>query len=263
MWDTVRIAVGVAVLLLSQSVGWRVVAAAPPGAKGLFYSATEPAVEPPPDNRRGDAEPAMPRRPKPPAQAPTKRPQTKRSTAPWFGIAYWIEWARADTAPTRIADPARFVFQSGDRIRFHIQANRAGYLYVLNRDARGGTTVLFPSAGMAEHASRVQARAAYTVPPSGWLWFDDQPGEERVVLLLAPSPLTHLLDRAPHQPVLSPATASRLMAAVKRRGTKDLLVETDNTQGQEATYTGATLPAASGRPDKGGLVTVELRLQHQ
>ena len=56
---------------------------------------------------------------------------------------------------------------------------------------------------------------------------------------------------------------ARLTDVVERRGTKDLLVETDDSQGQQATYAGAALPSASGSPEEGGMVTVEIRLQHQ
>jgi hypothetical protein len=116
---------------------------------------------------------------------------------------------------------------------------------------------------MADHYARVQARAEYTVPPTGWIVFDNQPGEEGVIFLLSPNPLTPLLDRVPLQQELSPTAETRLMAAVNSRGTKDLRVETDHTQGQEATYTGATLSSASGRPEEGSLVRVEVRLQHR
>ena len=55
------------------------------------------------------------------------------SKEPWLGIAYWVEWERPGAAPIRIADPSRFVFRSGDRIRFHVKTNVPGYLYVMNR----------------------------------------------------------------------------------------------------------------------------------
>ena len=90
MWGIVRVAVWVAVLLLSQPVGWLAAAAASPDAKGLFYSATESTVGPPSDNSGGNVAPAMPRRTNPPSQAPTNRPQPMHSTPPWFGIAYWV-----------------------------------------------------------------------------------------------------------------------------------------------------------------------------
>jgi hypothetical protein len=117
MWRTVQVAVGMLVMLFSQPV-WRLAAAdPPPGAKSLFYSDTGTTIAPRADPSRVTPKPPIPRQTNPSSQAPTTRPQPDSAPTSWFGMAYWIEWARAHAAPTRIADPARFVFQSGDRIR--------------------------------------------------------------------------------------------------------------------------------------------------
>jgi hypothetical protein len=161
-------------------------------------------------------------------------------------------------APTRIADPSRFVFQSGDRVRFHVKTNKEGYLYVVNLGSSGQSMVLFPHAGMVEQHPRVEARKEYTVPSQGWIRFENQPGEERVQFILSQVPVTDILGTT--QP---PAEAGRLMAALDQRGAKDLLVETDETEGEKATIFGAMLQHAAGDSQAGPLVLYRTRLLHQ
>jgi hypothetical protein len=285
------IGVGVSVMLLSQA-GWGLAAgAALQGAKALFYSESGTMVAPRSDNPAaetgaptapdmgsgpsetgsavvpetggGTGATGQPSRPGPKPQRSTKKATTTVSKDPWFGIAYWVEWERPGASPARIADPARFVFQSGDRIRFHVKTNTEGYLYVLNRGSSGATTVLFPHAGPVDRHYRVKAREDYTVPPSGWIRFDHQPGEEGVLFLLSQYPLTNVLDTSPRSEGLRTSDVPRLMTAVDRRGAKDLLVETDDTHAQQATYAGARMRPSGGNPEESPIVTVQTRLQHQ
>jgi Domain of unknown function (DUF4384) len=244
---------GLALVVASQPVPLRAAAHAARGAKALFYSETGTTVAPKMDEKP---------RTRPAARAPRQAPP-EVADHPWVGIAYWVEWERPGSVATRIADPTRFVFQSGDRIRLHVKTNVEGYLYLVNRGSSGQTTVLFPAAGITEHPRRVRARQEYTVPERGWIRFDDQPGEENIVFLLAQRPLTDVLDNAPVPPELSPAMEARLMNVVEYRGTKDLLVETDDRQGQQATYAGASLRPAATAPGGETLLTVQTRLQHR
>lgn len=244
---------GLSLVVASQPLPLRAEANFSRGAKALFYSETGTTVAPKVDEKP---------RTRPAARAPRKAP-TEVADNPWVGVAYWVEWERPGSIATRIADPARFVFQSGDRIRLHVKTNVEGYLYLVNRGSSGQTTVLFPAAGMPEHPQRVRAREEYTVPERGWIRFDDRPGEENIVFLLSQSPLTNILGNAPVRPELSPAMEARLTDVVKYRGTKDLLVETDDSQGQQATYAGASLRPAATDPGGEPLLTVQTRLQHR
>ncbi len=270
--------ISLSALLLAQ--GWLVFAAAPsrPGAKALFYTEAGTTVAPKIQEATGgpkqigtplmiptpsaeqrvkDSGHRTPRPPRP-ATAPKREP-----SEPWLGIAYWIEWERPGAAPTRIADPARFVFQSGDRVRFHVKTNASGYLYLINRGPSGRDTLLFPPAGMPDRMNRVEAHREYVIPHRGWIKFDDQPGEEGLLFLLSPQPLTALSAASVQGPALPPSVSWQLIDVVDRRGAKDLMVETDDTPGQQATYLGAAMsPTAPGSGD-GPIVTYATRLLHR
>ncbi len=89
------------------------------------------------------------------------------------------------------------VFHSGDRIRVAVEANDAGYLYVAMKGASGAWKILFPTAEIAGGNNHVENGRQYTIPsPPGRFAFDQQPGEERLFIVLSRQPepdLEHLI----------------------------------------------------------------------
>lgn len=246
------------------------------GAKALFYteagttvSSQSPISEslsgtPSPSKRPAKSRVATPP-PVPVRQDMAATPQQD----PWFGIAYWVELQR-DNVMMRIADPASFNFRSGDRIRFQVMANTPGYLYIVNRGSSGQETLLFPTTQY--NFNWLEARKPYPVPQSGWILFDDQPGEENVSLMLSPKPL---LDGGVGEPAPSstmpPAASARFAEVTNMCGTKDLLVcgakdllvERDETQGQQATYVGGVVRTSAEAPERFSLIAHRVRLLHR
>jgi Domain of unknown function (DUF4384) len=266
------VVVALLVLVAVQARGVFVAEGAARGAKALFYTETGNTVAP----KTEDQGPVV--TPLPPPQVgadqkepvgrkvtPTKitRPGTGGSQEPWLGIAYWVEWQRPGAAPTRIADPSRFVFRSGDRIRFHVKTNVPGYLYVVNRGSSGQDTMLFPYTGMPDRLNRVEGHREYAIPPRGWIMFDNQPGEEVLFFAVSPNALANLLGGSLTGSPGTPYGPGRLNDVVDRRGAKDLLVETDDTPGQQATYLGAAVRTVAAEPEGSTIVTYMVRLQHQ
>jgi hypothetical protein len=266
------VVVALLVLVAVQAWGVFVAEGAARGAKALFYTETGNTVAP----KTEDQGPIVTQLPPTPVEVvpkepvdrkvtPTKitRPATGGSQEPWLGIAYWVEWQRPGAAPTRIADPSRFVFRSGDRIRFHVKTNLPGYLYVVNRGSSGQDTMLFPHAGMLDRLNRVEGHKEYAIPPRGWIMFDNQPGEEVVFFAVSPNSIANLLGGSPRGYPGTPYGPGRLNDVVDRRGAKDLLVETDDTPGQQATYLGAAVRTVAAEPGGSTIVTYMVRLQHQ
>jgi hypothetical protein len=241
------------------------------GAKALFYTETGTTVAPKTDDRGPTTSPLQLHRDRVGTENVSRasnRPKASMSGAgvskePWLGIAYWVEWERPGAAPSRIADPSRFVFRSGDRIRFHVKTNVPGYLYVVNRGSSGRDTMLFPYVGMPDRLNRVEGQKEYAIPPRGWIMFDNQAGEETLLFAVSPRALSNLLEASLPGSSLSPPAAARLIDAVDRRGAKDLLVETDDTPGQQATYLGAAMRSISTEAEEATVVTYRIRLQHQ
>ena len=272
-----------AVVMLGTNAGQPPIGSADTGkgAKALFYTETGTTLQAQTPTRESpratSSAPTHSTTPQGVAPAKQKVVPTKQEAAttvppdPWLGMAYWVELERPGDAPMRIADPTRFVFRRGDRIRVQVMANINGYLYIVNRGSSGREILLFPHAELANQFNWVDARKPYTVPARGWIRFDDQPGEEHLLLVLAPKPLPGALSNLPASPVLPPRVSAQFVEATRTCGTKDflvcgakdLLVERDETIGQQATYVGGLVRTAAENPEQFSLISHQVRLQHR
>lgn len=75
-----------------------------------------------------------------------------------------------------------FQFRSGDRIRLLLNINFNGYIALINNGTTGKKTLLFPENGKP---GALFAAGAVTVPETGWITFDDNPGIERLVMVFS------------------------------------------------------------------------------
>jgi|GEM_PF-2389700 len=98
------------------------------------------------------------------------------------GIMYWIELVSPGAAHAQRVSHDR-IFRSGDKIRLHITTNADGYLYVLHAGSTGSATII----PISKDGNAWVTRGADHVIPSktGWLRFDDNPGEEKLKILFA------------------------------------------------------------------------------
>jgi hypothetical protein len=84
------------------------------------------------------------------------------------------------------------VFRSGDRIRLRVEVNGSGYLYIIHRGSSGVWRPLFPSAEVAGGDNRVEKGKPYEIPPGYVFTFDEQPGEEKLFIVLSRQPESDL-----------------------------------------------------------------------
>lgn len=102
------------------------------------------------------------------------------------GLQYWIELHR-DGKTQRVSN--KFAFKSGDQIKFHVTANINGYAYILLKSgSRGEQSVLFPDPTAGDE-NRVQRGKDYILPCNDFLTFDENPGTEKVSLVLSRTPI--------------------------------------------------------------------------
>ena len=184
-------------------------------ARELFYAAAqapEPARPAPArSTRRSTATPAKPVEiaradPRPntpgpstpapaaPAEAPPAA-QPSPATAPMppagappLGLRYTVLRLAGDNTPTEV--PTDTVFHAGDRIRFSVEANAPGYLYIVNQGSSGNWKPMFPSAEIEDGNNRIEGWHPYTMPPRSRLAFDSTVGTENlfIVFCLQPEP---------------------------------------------------------------------------
>jgi len=113
------------------------------------------------------------------------------------------------------------------------------------------------------------------VPQGGTIRFDDTVGEETLILMLSPQPITDVLPGAgggqayapPPSAPTAPATATgftqeetnRFMMAANAKGAKDLVLETDSTSAQPASYAVAPISSLGDS----GMITLQIKLKHR
>ena len=173
-------------------------------ARELFYAAatapapavTKTAAAAHPPARRSTATPAKPveiARADPGPSAPHPANSPAPATAPMppsgaapLGLRYTVLKLAADNTPTEV--PVDTVFHAGDRIRFSVETNSPGYLYIVNQGSSGNWKPMFPSAEIEDGNNRIEGWRPYTMPPKSRLAFDSTVGTEHLFIVFAVQP---------------------------------------------------------------------------
>ncbi len=242
-------------------------AGAEPGAKDLFFAEDKPHLVDEKALRAVQASASAPATGgMPPAPAAARAPA---KSSP--GVRVWLTEA-GDSSGKRKLSPQQ-AFRTGERFKLWLQANRDGYLYLINVGTSGQTRVMFPR---NNQENRIARRTDFSL--SSPLVFDEPPGTEQLVVVLAAAPIDdvalQLSDggfqkvsvrgngslRAPagSPPKRRDASSESLdLALADLRGSKDLKFDDD----------GSELVAVANRSeDKPGAfapVVVNLRLTHK
>ena len=105
---------------------------------------------------------------------------------PPLGIRYTVLKVNSDNSTAEVA--ADTVFHSGDRIRFAIEPNTTGYLYIINQGSSGTWKPMFPSPEIEDGSNKVEGFHPYTMPPKSRLAFDSTPGTENLFIVFSRQP---------------------------------------------------------------------------
>jgi hypothetical protein len=114
--------------------------------------------------------------------APSTAPMPA-SGAPPLGLRYTVLRLAADNSATEVSPDT--VFHAGDRIRFSIEANAPGYLYIINQGSSGTWKPMFPSAEVDEGNNKIEGWRPYTMPPKSRLTFDTTAGTENLFIVFS------------------------------------------------------------------------------
>jgi uncharacterized protein DUF4384 len=171
-------------------------------------------------------------------------------------------------------------FRSGEGLRVSVESNDPAYLYIVARGTSGTWTVLFPNAAINKGDNRIEPRNRYEIPAGGQFTFDQQPGTERVFVILSRTQesdlegLIYSLDRtqsparsAPAPPVKTivlniPAIPDALVGRIREQlVSRDLVFEkvddVTSDRKEKAVYVVNATGAADSR------VLADLSLRHQ
>ena len=147
--------------------------AGPKGAKALFYSGEGTTVS--------NKSPA-----KQPSRVSSEPGPSAAARGQYMGVQYWIDRLSPSGELKRASSSA--TFRRGDRIKVSLRSNQDGYLYVINVGSTGASTVLFPTES-AQGTNLVLANQVLEIPPNGFFRFDENPGEEILLVMLSPTPI--------------------------------------------------------------------------
>jgi hypothetical protein len=202
------------------------------------------------------------------------------ATEPALGLRYIVQRYTPDGVITDV--PSDTVFHSGDHIRFSVEANTPGYLFVVNRGSSGAWKLMFPSPEIADGNNRVEPMRQYAMPPGAGMFFtfDSNAGAENAFIVFSRQPepdlegLMYSLQgkknaAAPEAPVqsskeliqsvnISNTTIDRMRTAYSR----DLIIEkvnpnTPGDQKETAVYVVNPTGSADSR------VVADIHLVHQ
>ena len=190
-------------------------------ARDLFYAPAAPAVRkaPAPPVKQSAANKTVPDAPHPDARTPDYAETVPLSSggaaviragyvAKPLGLRYSILRNGGEGDYREV--PPDTVFRSGDRIRVAVEVNDPGYLYIAMKGASGTWRVLFPTADIDGGNNRVESGRQFVIPSApGRFAFDQQPGEERIFIVLArqPEPSLEQLIYSLGSGSVSPASA--------------------------------------------------------
>ena len=219
--------------------------AKPAAVKKQNPPATAPVAAP-----AATAAAAAPRKPAPQA---TESDQSQRRVGIKFRIEQWNE-----NGEIRDVDTSK-VFHSGDRVRFEVESNIDGYLYVIQKGSSGTVSTLFPHVGINDGNNFVQRSVKYMVPANNWFAFDQRPGEEDLMVILSRTPLESL----PPRPSIKAETQTQVLPAVlteldRRVQSRDLVIFPE--QKQTTDYASIVVNTSA---DKNDVVYAQVVLKHQ
>jgi hypothetical protein len=141
------------------------------------------------------------RRPKP-APSPAPGPitgggttsATSKKALPRMGLGLTLFMRDSNGLAVR-TDPTH-AFRKGDHVRFLLETNMDGYLYIFNTTDGGPPVMIYPDPELDEAGNYIQAHVPFEIPSSvaaeerlRWLTFDEHPGAEKLYFVFTREPL--------------------------------------------------------------------------
>lgn len=170
--------------------------------RGAFLT-TRPKTTPRSNKPASTVKPSR-RRPKPVTPDPGPGPVVKKDDSkvtpakvniPRLGLGLTLFMRDPNGLAVR-TEPSH-EFRKGDHVRFLIETNAAGYLYVFNTTDGGQPVMLYPDPELDEAGNYFQAHVPFEIPSSlaaeerlRWLTFDEHAGAEKLYFVFTREPLT-------------------------------------------------------------------------
>jgi hypothetical protein len=197
-------------------------------ARELFYTpvaqAEKPAAAPKvkkPPVKPDRTQPSTPVRNridpvKPPPMEDGQAPLQMVSMGRPLALRYSILKASADGSYAEV-DPEA-TFRSGDSIRVRVEANDNSHLYIVQQGSSKTWNLLFPNEETENGNNRIHPDREYTIPAGARFTFDEQPGTERLFIILSRRPepdMEKLIYNLSTSPSPEPPQEKLMLAAAR------------------------------------------------
>jgi hypothetical protein len=80
------------------------------------------------------------------------------------------------------------IFRSGDKIRVSVESNDDGYLYIVQQGSSKMWNLLFPNKDTEHGSNKIDRHREIEIPGGARFTFDEQPGNERLFIVLTRRP---------------------------------------------------------------------------
>ncbi|RQW26591.1 DUF4384 domain-containing protein [Rhodobacteraceae bacterium CH30] len=111
----------------------------------------------------------------------------KKSGAVNLGASYFIRLKNNSGGYRDVL--ANQKFKTGDKFQLGVKVNKPAYVYILNEDAAGVVTRIYPQPGRDNH---IDAMGTVFLPSHGSFEFEGKPGVEQLRVYLSPTPIQDL-----------------------------------------------------------------------
>lgn len=123
---------------------------------------------------------------------PNRPPAPRARASGPLGLGYTLFKKTTDGLPVRAS--ATREFHKDEGVRFMIETNSAGYLYIFESENDEPPKMIFPDPRLKGGANQIKAHVPYEVPSreeagDWWFFFDNTPATERFYLIVAREPL--------------------------------------------------------------------------
>lgn len=96
-------------------------------------------------------------------------------------VKLYTRTAQCDIVPV----PLDGEFVAGQSVRFGVETNAKGFVYIVQRGSSGRQTLLFPHPEINGGANAIRRGSELVVPGSAWFTFDEKPGVEEIAIIFS------------------------------------------------------------------------------
>jgi hypothetical protein len=173
---------------------------------------------------------------------------------------------------TQVSPNSRFV--AGDRVRFGVESNDKGYLYIVQRGSTGKSTMLYPHQQIDAGKNQLARGTELIVPGGNWYKFDNTPGVEHLTFIFSRKRLDllpQLVAAADTSPGPAPAApsgsveASVLAILQGKENSRDLVLSPEAPAAPEVNTSGVLYEPvyAVSNVTRSDVLVLPLKLNHR